>query len=60
MELVFQDKEIICQNCGFPFIWTADNQRFYASKGLLPPKRCPACVAIRKATIVLRDGDRNG
>jgi len=60
MELIFIDKTIICQDCGKPFIWKADDQRFYASKKLMPVKRCPACRAIRKATISHQDGGGNG
>ena len=57
MEFVWIDKKIFCQNCLLEFIWEAHDQRFYASKGLLPPKRCPTCRAMRKATIALKGGD---
>jgi len=39
----FQDQKLICRDCGQEFIWTAGEQEFYASKGLLnPPVRCPS------------------
>lgn len=38
----FEDKELTCRDCGKPFIWTAGEQEFYASKGFSnPPARCP-------------------
>ena len=58
-EFVWIDKKIVCCDCHLEFIWEADDQRFYASKGLLPPKRCPTCRAIRKATIALKGGERH-
>jgi len=57
-QVIFTDKTIICQECKLAFIWEAHDQLFYYSKRLLPPKRCPTCRAIRKATIVLEDGGR--
>jgi hypothetical protein len=46
----FQDQKLICKDCGQEFIWSADEQGFYASKGLLnAPTRCPADRAARLA-----------
>ena len=39
---------IICADCGNEFVFTADEQEFYASKGYSSPKRCPACRKNRK------------
>lgn len=40
----FVDKEIICKECGTAFVWTASEQEFFASKGLVNmPSRCPIC-----------------
>lgn len=40
----YKDMELICRNCGEPFIFTAGEQEFYADKGFLnEPTRCPRC-----------------
>ena len=37
----FQDKTLVCKDCGQEFIWTAGEQEFYASRGLQnAPTRC--------------------
>lgn len=43
------DKEIMCMDCGQPFIFTASEQDFYASKNLSQPKRCKDCRQKKKA-----------
>ena len=53
----FKDRVVKCTECGYEFTFTAGEQRFYQSKGLAEPKRCPFCRARRKLTIN-RDGDR--
>lgn len=46
----FADKTLTCRNCGQEFIWTAGEQEFYQSRGLMnPPGRCPTCRAERRA-----------
>lgn len=41
---MYQDRELTCKDCGSPFTFTAGEQEFYASKGLVnAPRRCPAC-----------------
>lgn len=46
----FQDKTLTCRDCGQEFTWTAGEQEFYASRGLVnQPGRCPECRAARKA-----------
>lgn len=46
----FQDKTIICQDCGNEFTFTAGEQSFYKEKGLTnEPKRCKECRDKRKA-----------
>jgi len=46
----FSDKTLRCRECGADFLFTAGEQEFYASKGLLnEPARCPECRAARKA-----------
>ena len=40
----FEDKDILCVDCGKPFVWTAGEQLFFSDKGLRhPPKRCKPC-----------------
>lgn len=38
------------------FVWTAQEQEFYAEKGFSEPQRCPACRAAKKAKF---NGPRN-
>ena len=46
---MFQDKTLICKDCGVEFIFTAGEQGFYLEKGLLnEPQRCPTCRASRR------------
>ncbi len=46
----FEDKSIQCSDCGNTFLFTADEQDFFASKGYAhDPKRCPDCRQARKA-----------
>jgi CxxC-x17-CxxC domain-containing protein len=44
-----QDKTLVCRDCGITFVFTAGEQEFYQSKGLMhDPQRCPACRANRR------------
>ncbi len=46
----FQDKTIICKDCGNEFVFTANEQAFYREKNLEhEPKRCKACRDKKKA-----------
>lgn len=48
--MAFQDKTIVCRDCGKDFVWTASEQEFYKSKGFEnEPVRCPSCRALKKA-----------
>jgi CxxC-x17-CxxC domain-containing protein len=50
MEELYQDKMLRCRDCGTEFVWTAGEQQFYESKGLVnQPGRCPACRALAKS-----------
>ena len=31
---MFEDKTLVCKDCGKEFVWTAGEQEFYASRGL--------------------------
>jgi CxxC-x17-CxxC domain-containing protein len=45
----FVDKSLQCSDCGATFIFSAEEQDFFASKGYTnEPKRCPACRKARK------------
>jgi CxxC-x17-CxxC domain-containing protein len=52
--LTFENKSLACSDCDNSFVFSADEQQFFATKGLLnEPKRCPDCrVVIR----LKRDG----
>ena len=46
----YQDRTLQCRDCGREFVWTAGEQEFYASRGLVnQPGRCPECRSARKA-----------
>lgn len=48
----FEDKNILCIDCGKDFIWTIGEQKFYHDKGLLnPPKRCKECKQAKNERI---------
>ena len=47
---MYNDKTLICKDCGAEFIFSADEQAFYAEKGFEnEPQRCKSCRAARKA-----------
>jgi len=47
-----QGQVVTCCDCGRDFIFTLGERRFYLSKNLtIPPRRCPKCRKIRRATI---------
>lgn len=55
---MYEDKVLICVECGKEFIWTAGEQEFYAERGFQnEPKRCPEC---RKSHKTQRSGSSNG
>jgi CxxC-x17-CxxC domain-containing protein len=46
---MYQDKELVCKDCGNNFTFTASEQEFFASKGFTnEPGRCPQCRAAKK------------
>lgn len=54
----FQDKTLVCRDCGKEFVWTASEQEFYQSKGFQnAPVRCPEDRAAKKARM---DGGGRG
>ncbi len=47
---MFEDKVLVCKDCGAEFVFTAGEQEFYAEKGFRnEPTRCKACRNNRKA-----------
>jgi CxxC-x17-CxxC domain-containing protein len=45
----YSDVVLNCRECGKEFTWTAGEQEFYASRGLVnQPGRCPECRAARR------------
>jgi hypothetical protein len=45
----FEDKTLVCSECGSKFVFTAGEQEFYKQKGFEnEPKRCQACRTRRK------------
>jgi CxxC-x17-CxxC domain-containing protein len=45
----YQDRILICRDCGQDFTFSAGEQEFYASRGLTnTPGRCPSCRAARR------------
>jgi CxxC-x17-CxxC domain-containing protein len=49
LERVYADKTIRCRDCGMDFVFSAGEQEFYASKGLVnEPQRCQSCRAVAK------------
>ena len=46
---MFEDKTIMCKDCGEAFLFTAGEQGYYVEKGLLnEPQRCPHCREQRR------------
>jgi len=47
----FEDKTLVCRDCGSEFVFTAGEQEFYAQKGFTnQPSRCPDCRRAAKAS----------
>ena len=57
-ELKLGDKAAICVACNKDFTFTVGEQRYFISKGLSPPKHCPACRAKRRNSIVRAGGEK--
>lgn len=46
---MYEDKILICKECGAEFTFTAGEQEFFASKGFVnEPQRCKACRDARR------------
>ena len=43
---MYEDKTLVCKDCGNEFVFTAGEQEFYAEKGFTnEPQRCKECRA---------------
>ena len=41
---MYEDKTLVCKECGNEFVFTAGEQEFYAERGFQnEPQRCKAC-----------------
>ena len=46
---MYEDKTLVCKECGSEFVFTAGEQEFYAEKGFVnEPQRCKECRQARK------------
>ena len=46
---MYEDKTLVCKDCGSEFIFSAGEQEYFAEKGLMnAPQRCKPCRAARK------------
>ena len=46
---MYEDKTLVCKDCGNEFVFTAGEQEFYAEKGFTnEPQRCKECRDKRK------------
>lgn len=46
---MYQDKNLICKDCGSEFVFTAGEQEFYAERGFEnEPQRCKSCRQAKK------------
>ncbi len=49
---MYEDKTLVCKDCGAEFVFTAGEQEFYAEKGFEnEPSRCKECRIARKNSI---------
>ena len=49
---MYEDKTLICKDCGKEFVFTAGEQEFYAEKGFQnQPQRCRPCRQARKGNV---------
>jgi CxxC-x17-CxxC domain-containing protein len=47
---MYQDETLVCKECGAEFVFTAQEQEFFAEKGFAnKPTRCRSCRIARKS-----------
>lgn len=47
--MAYEERTLTCQDCGGEFIFSVEDQEFFASRGYTDPKRCPECRTARRA-----------
>ena len=54
----FEDKNLVCSDCGATFVFSADEQELFASRGYTnEPKRCMPCRQARKSERNMNSGN---
>lgn len=49
---MYEDRTLVCKDCGEEFVFTAGEQEFYAEKGFAnEPQRCKPCRDARKSSM---------
>jgi CxxC-x17-CxxC domain-containing protein len=57
----FEDKSIVCSDCGETFTFSAEEQELFQSRGYVnDPKRCPPCRQARKSERYSNGGYNRG
>ena len=57
---MYQDKTLVCRDCGKEFTFTTSEQEFYAEKGFQnEPLRCADCRKAKKANFRNNSGKRD-
>ena len=57
---MYQDKTLVCRDCGGEFVFSAGEQEFFALKGLQnEPGRCPSCRSARRSSGGMGGGSRS-
>ena len=55
---MYEDRTMVCKDCGAEFVFTAGEQEFYAEKGFQnEPTRCKECRQARKASRAANSGE---
>lgn len=54
------DQTITCMDCKQAFVFTVNEQAFFAKQGFTTPKRCKPCRDVRKAEKAEREGGGGG
>lgn len=55
----FQDKTLVCRDCGAQFVFSAGEQEFYQQKGFQhEPSRCPECRGKKRSGEPRSNGER--
>jgi len=55
---MYEDRTMVCKDCGAEFVFTAGEQEFYAEKGFQnEPTRCKECRQARKANRAASSGE---